>query len=431
MDRYRQIVELSEDCIKEIDLDGFVTGVNGKGLKLLGAEHPSQVVSKLWRELWPVETRGIIDDALSSAKRGERVDFEALCPDFTGESKAWHVRVGPVVEAGEVVSILAISSDITRRNSAFAAAHVLQDALDSKSRAAQEQVAAAERRASQLASELDATKSRLMSTNSAYQELEVQHFTAKQGLDFAVAAQHAALMIAEQAQKGEAIGQLLAGAVHDLNNVLQSATTAIDFILQRGVVSEFDATLLGVAERALQHGAVMTQRLLGFAREHPYQPESVHLADLVEDMRPLLEQAVGTSARLSIIPTQAGCCAMVDRHTLERALMNLVINARDASELGGRIQIETGDTVVSPSEETIGKIPGGYVTLVVSDDGAGMSEEVQSRIFEVYFTTKEAGKGSGLGLAQVYAAVRQAGGFVEVNSAPGAGARIMLAFPKV
>lgn len=431
MDRYRQIVELSEDCIKEINLDGIVTGVNGKGLKLLGAQHPSQVVSRLWRDLWPVESRGLVDEAVSSALKGERVEFEALCPDFTGESKVWFVRVGPVFEAGEVVSILAISSDVTKRNSAFAAAQVLQYALDAKSRAAQEQVAAAERRVSQLASELDATQSRLMSTNSAYQQLEVQHFKVVQGLDFAVAAQHAALMLAEQAQKGEAIGQLMAGAVHDLNNVLHSATTAIDLVLQRGMVSESDSILLGVAERALQHGAVMTQRLVGFAREHPYQPESVHLAHLVEDLRPLLEQAIGSSATLDIELCKAGCCAMVDRHTLERALMNLVINARDASAPGGKIRIETGETAVSISEERMGKVPGSYVTLVVSDEGEGMSEEVQSRIFEVYFTTKEAGKGSGLGMAQVYAAVRQAGGFVEVKSAPGAGARITLAFPKV
>lgn len=431
MDRYRQIVELSEDCIKEIDLDGVVTRVNGKGLKLLGAQHPSQVVSKPWRDLWPVESRSLVEEAVSAALKGERVEFEALCPDFTGESKVWFVRVGPVFEAGEVVSILAISSDVTKRNSAFAAAQVLQHAIDAKSRAAQEQVAAAERRVSQLASELDATQSRLMSTNSAYQQLEVQHFKVVQGLDFAVAAQHAALMLAEQAQKGEAIGQLLAGAVHDLNNVLHSATTAIDLVLQRGMVSESDSILLGVAERALQHGAVMTQRLVGFAREHPYQPESVHLAHLVEDLRPLLEQAIGSSATLDIELCRAGCCAIVDRHTLERALMNLVINARDASAPGGKIRIETGEAAVSTSEESMGKVPGSYVTLVVSDEGEGMSEEVQSRIFEVYFTTKEAGKGSGLGMAQVYAAVRQAGGFIEVKSAPGAGARITLAFPKV
>lgn len=431
MDRYRQIVELSEDCIKEIDLEGVVVAVNGKGLKLLGAEHPSQVISKSWRDLWPEESRLQIDEAIRSAKNGVQVQFEACCPNFLGADRVWNVRVSPVVVAGHVASILAVSTDVTGRNSALLAAQVLQSALDAKSSNSEEQLAAAERREARLVEELRASQSRLIATNTAYQELEVEHFKATQGLDFAVAAQLAAQMIADQAQKGEIVGQLLAGVVHDLNNFLQSATSAIDVVMDSGELGATNARLLRIAEFALQQGAEMSQRLVGFAREHPYTPEPVKLAGLIELMEPLLSQAVGKRANLIIDSGEAGCCAMVDRNTLERALLNLVVNARDACTGFGEIKIKTGRVTISPEESTANRISGEYVTLTVSDNGAGMSEEVMARIFDVYFTTKPPGEGSGLGLPQVHNTVRQAGGFVTIKSAPNLGATFQLAFPKV
>ncbi len=122
---------------------------------------------------------------------------------------------------------------------------------------------------------------------------------------------------------------------------------------------------------------------------------------------------------------------MVDRHTVERAILNLVINARDACASGDCISVETGETFVTEQEAQPAKPAGRYVTMAVADTGHGMDASVQARLFEAYFTTKDAHKGAGLGLAQVYSAVRQAGGFVEVTSAPGEGARFTLAFPRM
>lgn len=431
MERYRQIVELSEDCIKEIDLDGIVVAVNGKGLKLLGAQHPSQVVSKRWAELWPAESRLLVEGAITSAKRGLHVEFEAPCPNFSGDVRDWHVRVRPVLMEGCVSSILAVSTDVTGRNSALAAAKMLQDALDTKSSTSELLLAAAGRREAQLLEELQASHSRLIATNTAYQELEVEHFKATQGLDFAIAAQRAAQVIADQVQKGETVGQLLAGVVHDLNNFLQSATSAIDVVMDSGQMTPANSRLLGVAEMALQHCAEMSQRLIGFAREHPFRPEAVQLAGLIEGMAPLLAQAVGSKAQLIIDTSESACCAMVDRSTLARALVNLVVNARDACEGGGEICVRTGQAEVSPEEANSGRMAGKYATLTVSDSGAGMSEEVLSRIFDVYFTTKAQGKGSGLGLPQVHSAVRQAGGFITVTSLPNQGTTFQLALPRV
>ena len=169
----------------------------------------------------------------------------------------------------------------------------------------------------------------------------------------------------------------------------------------------------------------MAQRLVGFSRQYPYSPEFVDLAELVEQLSPLMEQVIGADLQLQVRTTDGGCCAMVDRHTVERAILNLVINSRDACASGDRISVETDETFVAAAARLTK--PAGHL----ADNRHGMDSEVQSRLFEAYFTTKDADKSNGLGLAQVYSAARQAGGFVEVTSrallacvsAPAAGLR--------
>ncbi|ARV22137.1 histidine kinase [Xanthomonas citri pv. glycines] len=274
-------------------------------------------------------------------------------------------------------------------------------------------------------------RARETSLSTELHSLRDSHERIEGDLDIARAAQKAAEKIAEQAQKGEAVGQLLAGVAHDLNNVLQAATSAINLVVQRAQIDAHDAKLLSVADAALQHGAVMARRLVGFSRHYPYSPEAVDLAELAEQLSPLLQQVVGAELRLRLHTGNGGCCAMVDRHTVERAILNLVINARDACASGDSISVETGETFVTEEDAQLAKPAGHYMTLAVADSGHGMDSAVQARLFEAYFTTKHASKGAGLGLAQVYSAVRQAGGFVEVFSAPGQGARFVLAFPRV
>ncbi|MBT2767296.1 PAS domain-containing protein [Stenotrophomonas sp. ISL-67] len=431
MDRYQQIVELSDTCIKELDLDGVIVDINDSGLKLLGATHPSQVMGKVWRDFWPVETRPVVEKALAEAVANGRAQFEALGMDFHGSMRDWRVKIGALQVSGQVVGLIAVSSDVTARNAALAAAGVLGASFDAKIEAVDAQLAHAARREAGLINDLRSSHSRLVATNMAYQELEVRHFAAARNLDFALAARRAAEVIAEHAQKGEAVGQLLAGVVHDLNNFLQSATTAIDLVLASDELGARNTDLLTVAESALEQGAEMSQRLVGFARQHPYHPESVELAALVQTMRPLLVHAVDSRAQLEIDTCDSGCCAMVDRNTLERALLNLVVNARDACTPKDVIRITTGQRTVPPGPDGGARVPGEYVTLTVTDTGAGMAPDVLARVFEVYFTTKPPGEGSGLGLPQVHSAVRQAGGFVEIISSPGEGARFELALPRV
>jgi PAS domain S-box-containing protein len=431
MDRYRQIVELSEDCVKELDLAGTVVAINDNGLKLFRAQQPSDMLGRKWKALWPLATQSLVEHALSAALRGEKAGFEASALDGQGMLRDWRVRVGPLRDDGRIIGVLAVSSDVTARNAALAAADVLGAGFDAKADEAGALLANAATREATLINTLRESQSRLLATNLAYQELEVRHFQVSQGRDFAVAAQRAAELIAEHAQKGEAVGQLLAGVVHDLNNFLHSATTAIDLVMASGELGPKNTGLLTVAEAALEQGAEMSQRLIGFARQHPYRPEAVELAAMVTKMEPLLHQAVGQGIELVVDPGDSTCCAMVDRNTLERALLNLVVNARDACTSGDTIRVTTGHRVVPGDDSSTARVPGSYLTLCVSDTGCGMSEEVMARVFEVYFTTKPPGEGSGLGLPQVHSAVRQAGGFVTITSAPGEGATFELALPRV
>ncbi|MCL1498137.1 ATP-binding protein [Xanthomonas nasturtii] len=417
-DRYRQIAALSRDCIKEIDLAGRITAVNVNGLNVLGASHQDQLISRPWRELWPPESVGLVDAAIAASLDGSVHEFEAACVNFVGVRQTWQVVTSPLFdEQGNVEAILAVSKNISDRRALEAAFHTLDSTL------------AAERAFS--TSALMLARARENSLSTELHSLRDLRERIEGDLDIARAAQNAAEKISEQAQKGEAVGQLLAGVVHDLNNVLQAATSAIDLVVQRAQIDAHDAKLLGVADAALQHGSVMAQRLVGFSRQYPYSPEAVDLAELAEQLSPLLEQVVGADLRLQLRTVDGGCCAMVDRHTVERAILNLVINARDACSSGGSISVETGETFVTEEDAQLTKPAGRYMTITVADTGHGMDSTVQARLFEAYFTTKHADKGAGLGLAQVYSAVRQAGGFVDVTSAPGQGARFVLAFPRV
>lgn len=431
MDRYRQIVELSDDCIKEIDLDGVVTAINDNGLRLFAASDASQMVGKIWADLWPEDARPIVNQALATAARGEKAIFEASGFDGQGVLRDWRVRVSALRDDHAIVGVLAVSSDITARNAALAAAEMLRATFDAKADLAGEKLAEAASREAELRDTLRSSESRLLATNRAYQELEVRHFQVTEGRNFAIAAQRAAEVLAEQAQKGEAVGQLLAGTVHDLNNLLQSATTGVELVLASGDLGEGSTRYLNMVDVALQQGVEMTRRLVGFARAHPYSPDSVDLAELIEKMSPLLRQAVGSAAELVVDTSDSSCCAVVDRNTLERALLNLVVNARDACVDGGTIRVTTGSVHVAEADSNASRAAGDYVTLSVSDTGIGMDEQTLSRMFEVYYTTKAVGKGSGLGLPQVHSAVRQAGGFITITSAPGEGACFELALPKV
>ncbi|MEA0736427.1 ATP-binding protein [Xanthomonas campestris pv. campestris] len=419
-DWYRNVVELSSDSIKELALDGTIKFVNSHGIARVAAHNAREVLDTNWREHWPEHVRPQIDQVLEAAKRGESCRFEADCVTPSGKRYLWAVTTTPLFdETGKVRSVLAVNRDITDRRLAEMALETLKDALGDH--------------LSTTGTDALAFRDHLGRTSHAGVIKLSQALTSarirEEELDIARVAQRMAESSAEQAQKGEAVGQLLAGVVHDLNNVLQAALGAIDVVQHREQVPAKDKLLLSVAQEALGHGTKMSKRLLGFARHHPYAPERTDLCVLTESLMPLLHQAAGSHANLACELHHTQCFALVDPHSIERALMNLVINARDASPEAGLVAIRVGTASYEEGDAEMHRRAGDYVTLSVIDHGEGIAPEVRDRLFEAYFTTKPSGKGTGLGLAQVYGAVRQANGFIEVISELGHGSTFTMAFP--
>ncbi|AGH78757.1 PAS domain-containing protein [Xanthomonas citri pv. citri] len=411
-DRYRQMVELSPDSIKEVALDGTVRFVNSHGLARIASENAERVVGHPWSSLWPEEVRDNVHDAIAAAARGECRQFDAECTTPSGERRFWLVSTSPLKNAlGEVDAVLAINRDVTERHHAEVALRTLNDSLRSQAGPVSAQT--------HLSHVVDA---RMGDSHQRARDLEGE-------LSIALAAQRMAEAVAQQAQKGDAVGQLLAGMVHDFNNVLQVASGAVEMVLSRGDMDDKNRVLLGMAESALQQGAAMSKRLLGFARHHPYSPESTDVGRIVQEMMPLLSQAVGSGIVLDLHIEPNLPMALVDPHSLQRAVMNLVVNARDACGAAGTITIAAGSRLVQEVPEGAAHALGQYVVLSVRDTGQGIEPEARDRIFEAYFTTKGLGKGTGLGLAQVYGTIRRANGFVDVQSTPGQGACFTLGMP--
>lgn len=231
------------------------------------------------------------------------------------------------------------------------------------------------------------------------------------------------------AQKMDAIGQLTGGIAHDFNNMLTGVLGALDLIQRRvaaGRVSEIDRYIeaaMGSANRA----ASLTHRLLAFARRQSLNQRPVDVNHMVTSMEELLRRTIGESIELEVDLHVTSCLTNTDEHQLENALLNLVINARDAMPDGGRLLIQTELSHISLLQDALA--PGDYVRLRVQDTGVGMSSEVIARAFDPFFTTKPIGQGTGLGLSMVYGFINQTGGRVSISSEEGRGTRIDLLLP--
>lgn len=233
-----------------------------------------------------------------------------------------------------------------------------------------------------------------------------------------------------QAQKMEAVGQLTGGLAHDFNNLLAVIVTSLE-LAQHRVTDPMLARQLDHARQAADRGAMLTRQLLAFSRRQSLQPRAVCVNELFAGLELLVQRTVGEHIRLRFVRGEDLWHCKVDPHQLESALLNLVINARDAMPKGGNLRIETANIVVSEADAAAipDAVPGRYVRVSVIDSGAGMAPAVRARVFEPFFTTKEIGKGSGLGLSMVYGFVRQSNGYVVLESDIGRGTSVHLYLP--
>ena len=235
-----------------------------------------------------------------------------------------------------------------------------------------------------------------------------------------------------QAQKMEAVGQLAGGIAHDFNNLLTAVLGGLELMqtrLAQGRTAEAARFATAAIETA-KRGSALTSRLLDFSRRHALDTQSVEVDAVVRSLQDLLQRTVGAGVRVETRLSPGLDAALCDPNQLESALLNLVINARDAMPASGRVLISTDAVLLGEADERpVDLPPGRYVRVSVADTGTGMPPEVQARVFEPFFTTKAAGAGTGLGLSMVFGFARQSGGHVSLQSAPGAGTTVTLLLP--
>jgi len=280
---------------------------------------------------------------------------------------------------------------------------------------------------------LGATQSRLADANDRLSQQGVALEEANRDLRAQIEQREQAETALRQAQKMEAIGQLTGGIAHDFNNLLQVIMGNLEVVQRRNLV-ENDAArrLVSAAARGAERAAMLTQRLLAFARRQPLNPKPVDVNRLVAGMSELLHRSLGEGIVIETVQASGLWPVTVDANQLENALLNLAVNARDAMPEGGKLTIETANTFLDETYASSQEVkPGQYVAVAVTDTGTGMTREVLQKAFEPFFTTKDFGKGSGLGLSQAYGFMRQSGGHVRIYSEVGEGTTVKLYLPRL
>jgi PAS domain S-box-containing protein len=234
-----------------------------------------------------------------------------------------------------------------------------------------------------------------------------------------------------QAQKMEAVGQLSGGIAHDFNNLLTVIVGNAEFLSEE-LKSRYDLQKLAdTIVQAGERGAELTQRLLAYGRRQTLNPVDIDCNNLVSGMRKLMQRTLSEEIEIRVTLDPDLEAAFADAGQLENAILNLAINAKDAMPDGGTISISTANMNLDErySEQHPEVPPGHYVMIAITDDGHGMPAEVLNRVFEPFYTTKDVGKGSGLGLSMVYGFVKQSNGHVAIYSEPGLGTTVRIYLP--
>jgi signal transduction histidine kinase len=232
-----------------------------------------------------------------------------------------------------------------------------------------------------------------------------------------------------QARKMDAIGKLTGGIAHDFNNLLAAVLGGLGMIERRLPLDEEQAKIVGMTKRAAEQGSELVGRLLSFARRQQLQPAAVDIGKLSATVRELLAHTLGGLVEIDWRSGEDIWCAWADSAQLELALMNLIINARDAMPKGGTITVTSGNARAAAGNP-LGLPAGDYVVLAVADRGSGIAPEIMEQVTEPFFTTKDVGKGTGLGLSMVYGFARQSGGAIDIISKVGAGTRVEIWLPR-
>jgi signal transduction histidine kinase len=237
-----------------------------------------------------------------------------------------------------------------------------------------------------------------------------------------------------QSQKMQAIGQLTGGIAHDFNNMLGVIIGCHDLMARRIAKGDFGIQrFLEAASNATERAAVLTRRLLAFARQQPLAPQPIDANKMIGSMSDLLHSTLGEQIQVETVAAGGLWMTHADMQQLESAIINIAINARDAMPDGGKLTIETANSHLDEAycRQNPDVEPGQFVMIALTDTGSGMPPEIAARVFDPFFTTKPAGKGTGLGMSQVYGFVKQSRGHIKIYSEPGAGTTVKIYLPRL
>ncbi|PWT85535.1 MAG: hybrid sensor histidine kinase/response regulator [Blastocatellia bacterium] len=236
-----------------------------------------------------------------------------------------------------------------------------------------------------------------------------------------------------QAARIESVGRLAGGIAHDFNNLLTAILGYTELLLANRSAGDPERQDLEQIQQAGQRASALTQQLLAFGRKQVLQSQEIDLNRTVNALLPMLKRVLREDIALRIDLAPSPAVVLVDQNQIEQAILNLVLNARDALPMGGAVQLAITQVTLTPEQvpTELGNAGGPYVRLRVSDNGTGIPPEARAHLFEPFFTTKEFGKGTGLGLASVHGIVHQSGGFITVDCPPSGGSVFTLYFPSV
>ncbi len=395
------LVENTTDYVLFSDTEGnpvfFNSAYAGIIRDLLGIEmRPGLKPHEL---LMDPETRALWDSYHRRVLSGERFSVEYEHPTRDGSCLTLEVHYSPVIVDGRIVGFSEFTRNVSEQKRA---ANVLRAANERLEHKVRERTADLEQRNRELQAEIETRRRAERARQAMEQRLRL-------------------------AEKLEALGQLAGGIAHDFNNQLVGVLGGAEVLLQLSLDPEAVECAEMIRESALQSSELI-KRLLEFARRGPTRAEPLDLHQVVRDARALLTRSLGPTVALvtkfeSLSPTVRG-----DEALLQHALLNLVLNARDALPTGGTVTIATSDVVLDEEEaRSLGSSAGRYVRLAVSDDGVGMDEVTRERLFEPFYTTKA--EGTGLGLSVVYGTIQRHAGTIKVESTLGQGATFEFLLP--
>jgi len=389
------IVESSDDAIVSKDLNGIITSWN-RGAAAIFGDRAAEAIDRSIALIYPPERLHEEDMILDRLRRGERIDhFETVRRCKDGRLINVSLTISPVRdESGRIIGASKIARDITDRKRGEAAQRELNELLERR----------VMERTRELASAIERERAEAKERERAEAALR-------------------------QAQKMEAIGQLASGMAHDFNNLLTAILGNLELLDMR-LADEHLRKLVHAAARSAQRGARLNEQVLAFSRKQHLAAHSVDLNGLITGIEDMLTRTLGGTIEVTTALSPGLWPALVDPHQLEVVILNLAINARDAMPSGGRVSLATRNVKGSELDPVVGLAAGDYVCVAVSDTGSGMSEEVLARACEPFYTTKEIGRGSGLGLSQVYGVAQQSGGGLRIKSALAHGTTVEVYLPR-